>query len=94
MDQVKFMGDRLLKILSDMVCLSRSYQFKFFKYCLPQILLGPLLHTLTHMINLYLKSLFEKHVCFKMLSLNLKYDLNITICIFQTKKNCCCFLRL
>ena len=29
-----------------MVCLSKPYPFKFFKGCLPQILLGPLLNTL------------------------------------------------
>ena len=31
-----------------MVCLSRPYPFKSFKGCLPQILLGPLLNTLSH----------------------------------------------
>ena len=30
-----------------MVCLSRTYHFTFFKGCLPQILLGPLLSTLS-----------------------------------------------
>ena len=33
-----------------MVCLSRPYSFKFFKGCLPQILLGPFLNTLSHFI--------------------------------------------
>ena len=33
-----------------MVCLSRPYPFKLFKGCFPQILLGPLLHTLSHVI--------------------------------------------
>ena len=32
-----------------MVCLSRSYLFKFFKDCLPQNLLSPLLNTLFHL---------------------------------------------
>ena len=32
-----------------MVCLSRRYHFKFFKGCLPQILLAPSLNTLTQM---------------------------------------------
>ena len=32
-----------------MVCSGRAYYFKVFKGCLPQILLGPLLNTLTHM---------------------------------------------
>ena len=34
-----------------MVCLGRPYRFKFFKGCLPQILLGLFLNTLTQMIN-------------------------------------------
>ena len=32
-----------------MVCLGRPYHFNFFKGCLPQILLGPFLHILTHL---------------------------------------------
>ena len=32
------------------ICLGRPYSFKFFKGCLPQILLGPLLNTLSHII--------------------------------------------
>ena len=32
-----------------MVCLNRPYPFKFFKGCLPQILLGPFLNTLSQM---------------------------------------------
>ena len=31
------------------MCLSRPYPFKFFKACLPQVLLGPLLNTLSQM---------------------------------------------
>ena len=31
-----------------MVCLGRPFHFKFFKGCLPQILLGPFLNTLTY----------------------------------------------
>ena len=38
--------------VSDMACLSRPYHFKFFKDCLPQILLGSFLNTLSH-IYLY-----------------------------------------
>ena len=33
-----------------MVCLSRAYPLKFFKGCLPQILLGRFLNTLSHLI--------------------------------------------
>ena len=39
MDNVKFVEDSLWKICSDVVCLVRPYNFKFFKSCLPQILL-------------------------------------------------------
>ena len=31
-----------------MVCLSKSYPFKYFKSCLPQILLDPFLNTLSN----------------------------------------------
>ena len=31
-----------------MVCLSRPYHLNFFRGCLPQILLGPFLNTLSH----------------------------------------------
>ena len=41
----KICGRQPLKNLSDMVCLGRPYHFKFFKGCLPQILLGSLLNT-------------------------------------------------
>ena len=34
-----------------MVCLSRPYHFKFFKGCLPQMLLGPFLNTLIDMFS-------------------------------------------
>ena len=37
-------------MLGDMVCLGRQYHFKFFKGCLAQILFGPFLNNLTHMI--------------------------------------------
>ena len=36
-----------------MVYLSRPYYFKFFKGCLPQILLSPLLNNLSYMLNKY-----------------------------------------
>ena len=42
MDQVEFVED----------CLGRSYLFIFFKGCLPQILFGLFLNTLTHMYPL------------------------------------------
>ena len=48
MNQVKFVEESLWKIWSYMLCLSRSYQFKFFKSCLPQIPLGPFVNTLSH----------------------------------------------
>ena len=33
-----------------MVCLGGPYHFKFFKGCLPQILLGPFLNALTQVV--------------------------------------------
>ena len=51
MDQVKFVEDSLRKILSDVVCLGRPYHFRFFKGCLPKILLGPFLNTWSHMTH-------------------------------------------
>ena len=53
MEKVKSVEDSFLKIWSDMVCLDRQYHFKFFKGCLPQILLGPFLNTLTYLIKNY-----------------------------------------
>ena len=50
MDQVKFVEDSLYKIWRDTVFLSRPYPFKFFKGCLPQILLGPFVNTLSQML--------------------------------------------
>ena len=46
-DQVKFVEDSLQKIWRDMV-LNRPYPFNVFQGCLSQILLGPLLNTLSH----------------------------------------------
>ena len=50
MDQVRFVEDSLIKIWSDMVYLNRPYHFKFFKGCLPQILCGPFMNTLSNMM--------------------------------------------
>ena len=47
----KFVEGSLQKICSDMVCLAKAYLFKFFKDCLPQILLGPFLNTLTQIFH-------------------------------------------
>ena len=41
-----------------MVCLDRSYLFKPFKGCLPQVLLGLFLNTLTH-ISIKIPELFQ-----------------------------------
>ena len=43
-----------------MVCLGRPGHFTFFKGCLPQILFGPFLNTLTHSFH-YLKPKFLKN---------------------------------
>ena len=44
-----------------MVCLNRRYQFKFFKNCLPRLLLGPLWKNLAKMINFSPRN-FKKHL--------------------------------
>ena len=51
--QSKICGRQPLKNLSCMVCLGRRYHFKFFKGCLPQILLSSFLNTLSHMVLNY-----------------------------------------
>ena len=38
----------ILSMFGSRYYLGRPYHFKFFKGCLPQILLGPFLNTLTH----------------------------------------------
>ena len=45
----KFCGRQPLKNLKGYGLLSRPYPFKYFKGCLPQNLLGPLLNTSSHM---------------------------------------------
>ena len=47
----KICGRQSLKNWKGMVCLSTPYIFKFFKRRLSQILLGPLLNTVTLMFN-------------------------------------------
>ena len=55
MDQVKFVEDSLQKISRIMVWLSRQNSLRFFKCCLPQILLGPFLNTLSQMFHCFLQ---------------------------------------
>ena len=50
MQQVKIKGDSLEKNWSNIVCLSRPYQFNFFKDCLRKILLVPYLNILSQFI--------------------------------------------
>ena len=45
----KICGRQPLKTSNGYGCLSRPYHFKFFKGCLLQILLGPLLNTFFHL---------------------------------------------
>ena len=45
----KICGRQPLKYLT-CICLGRPYHFIFFKGCLPQILLGPSLNTLSHVL--------------------------------------------
>ena len=48
----KICGRQPLKIWGDMVRWGRPEQFKFFKGCLSQILLGPFLNTLPQIIDM------------------------------------------
>ena len=59
MDQVKFVEDSLQKIEVIWSALSRPYDFKFFKGCLPQILLGPFLNTYMILVDIGLNRLFS-----------------------------------
>ena len=47
--------------------LGRPYPFKFFKVCLPQILLGPFLNTLSHMIIKWPRAGYTNHEDFQVL---------------------------
>ena len=58
-------------------CLSRPYPFKFFKGCLPQILLGPFLNTLYGTFFNYL-------ITIKFLSLGAVLNQNLTLTVFST----------
>ena len=49
-----FCGRQPLKIWRDMVCLNTPYPIKFFKGCLPQVLLGLSLNTLSHFFFYFL----------------------------------------
>ena len=62
MEQVKFVEDSLEKLSRDW--LSRPYCFKSFKGCLPQILLGSFLNTLSHMILRILELVTAEAVVF------------------------------
>ena len=58
MNQAKFVEYILSKIWRDMIWFSRQYPFKFFKSCLPHILFGSFLNTLSHMLILRMKVAF------------------------------------
>ena len=75
-DQVTFVEDRLEKVLSNMTCLNRPYHLKFFKGCLPQMLLGPLLNIFSQ-LNPYEKynvTFTHSHLSFKTNSNLLKIE--------------------
>ena len=57
-----------------MVCISRPYHFKIFKGCLPHILFGPFLNSLTHKtvpVDKFTIKVINKHTTF---STNNKYN--------------------
>ena len=95
---IKICGRQLLKNLNWMACLRRPYS-KFIKGCLPQILLGPFLKTLTqmwfwaHNISvLLLDRLTISRTSFQVLIILLLIKMNICgACIVQQGSNM--FLR-
>ena len=51
-DKVFKNGPRKICGRQPLICLCRPYPFRFFKGCLPQMLLGPFLNTLSQMMRL------------------------------------------
>ena len=74
-----------VKVAQRCYCLSRPYPFKFFKGCLPQILLGPLLNTLSQIKLTELTVIYQK--LYKEGWRKLKQETNWTFCpsIFANK---------
>ena len=70
-----------------MACLSRPYHFKFFKGCLPQILLGPLFNTLSHILILKLSVTFSMILLFRRRCLR-KHDNLLKTIIIEVQKFC------
>ena len=74
----KIYGRQPLKNLKGyMVCLSKLHPFKFVKGCVPQILLGPLLNTWTHISHLL--------VVFLWLTMNREMFVGGMVGIFKNK---------
>ena len=59
----------------DQVDLRKPYSFKFFKSCLPQILFGLFLNTLSHIIMLVIYCYLEKE-CYKVLKFHVNNALS------------------
>ena len=59
-----------------MVCLSTLYHFKFFKGCLPQILFGPFLNTLTHLCEFNKAGAYEGKESLIFMKCNFKINLD------------------
>ena len=68
-----------------MVCLNRSYPFKFFEGCLPQILLCPFLNILSHLYLGCLRNHINLVVCLH--SDNDKINIGINLLIDKFKIN-------
>ena len=66
-----------------MVCLSKQYLFKFFEGCLPQLLLGPLLNTLSHIFPQLRKERSRDHQnCTeyaKWININCKFQITVLL---------------
>ena len=72
----KICGRQPSKTWSDIVCLNKPYHLEFFKGCLPQILPGPLLNTLSPFTQPMQNSEYADKVKYnsKMLHLGIKND--------------------
>ena len=66
------------------LCLSRPYHFKFFKGCLPQVVLGPFLNTLPHITETLVRKKVKKpQVLFNLYLFVLMKKLTFTAFLFD-----------
>ena len=75
-----------------MVYLGRSYHFRFLKGCIPQILFGPFLNTLSQMLVNVENVLFALGYASARSRVHMRFGTISTICkTWKTPKEECCF---